>query len=448
MQKLFGTDGIRGHVGRKPFTTNGLNALGCALSRFFSHDHATSMPKSDDERPFLFAWDGRQSGDFILKNLAPHFLQAGFSVKTLGLLPTPGLSFMVQHVGAVGGIMISASHNPPTDNGLKIFSHTGHKLDGAEEARIAQLFEKQCTEARQATFPHSPLLAEEPPTPYVRSLVKEAAALNLQGVHLVIDAANGAGSHLACEVLKETGAHITPLACTPSGDNINVNCGATCPEGMQQRVKDVGATLGFALDGDGDRLIVCNHKGQLLDGDQLLAHLALDLKERGMLSPAVVVSTVLANTGLEVFLKQHGIALQRTDVGDRWLAEGMQETGAQLSAEPSGHFLFADEITGDGLKTALRLLHLLSRKEEKTLLSLFTPYQQAKCNIPTEKLKPGVTKNIRAVQEALKEQLPPNTRLVLRPSGTEPVLRLMLEAEKEESCKEALSQARSQLTKT
>lgn len=412
MEKLFGTDGIRGIFGQPPMTLPFLQDIARALATFFQPHFSKG--------PFFLAQDTRSSCPAISQHLHPILKASGAQVFSLGVCPTPGLIYMIRAHGACGGIMISASHNPAQYNGLKVFKSDGSKLNSQEQLTIQRSLQPQGT----------PSLPEDPPffhkalDAYKQNLLQKASALDLFKGRIIVDCANGALSFIAPEVLKKTNAHIIPIHHKPNGHNINEECGATHPKALMNEVLKHKADLGIAFDGDGDRLVMCT-KDHILDGDQILAHLASDFFKNESPGPKTVISTILANKALQIFLKKKGIKLHRTNVGDAHVMQSMQELNCPLGGEPSGHILFKEDgFAGDALFIALHLLKILSKNQEVQPQALFTPYAQVTKNIPIAQLKSSA---LQAINGIAKNCQSASQRVIIRPSGTEPVLRMMVE---------------------
>lgn len=450
--KLFGTDGIRGTFGTYPLDGKTLTYVTSALAAFF----VGQQKKETAFNPRVFvARDTRSSGMMIEHMLLQALAKAGLEAESLGVVPTP---FLVQKLCAeknLGGVMISASHNPASDNGFKIFRGCGVKIGQHEEALIESFVKERLGEAcgikkslgnqgsaPQCFFPENLQAVLETYQAFLEGIL---GTFSLKGKRLVVDCAHGAFSYLAPALLEAYGADVVTMAARPDGLNINEKCGAAHPKAFQALTPKVGADFGIAFDGDGDRVVLCDASGGLIDGDQILALLALAWKEKGLLPKKGVVSTVMANSALEVFLNKQKIGLYRSDVGDKALLEMMSQKKAPLGAEPSGHVIIAPFLpTGDGLLTALCVLKALHELPH-IHLPCFTPYPQQIESIRTDELKEGVRQNLDAFRHRL-THLFPHCLINLRFSGTEPLLRLMVEAPSKEEIQKVLEKARVLLT--
>ncbi|WP_019960996.1 phosphoglucosamine mutase [Woodsholea maritima] len=430
VKRYFGTDGIRGTTNKFPMTAEMAMRLGMAAATYF---------RKDDTRrhSVVIGKDTRLSGYMLESALMAGFTSAGMDVSLFGPLPTPAVAILTRSLRADMGVMITASHNPFQDNGIKLFGPDGQKLDDKAELEIEALMDGD----------HALSLAE--PTQVGRAKrIDDASArymeivkatfprqMRLSGLRIVIDCANGAAYHVAPAVLWELGAEVVPLNDEPNGFNINEDCGAVSPEGLAQEVVKYRADIGLALDGDADRLIVCDEKGQIIDGDQLIGVIASVWKREGRLKTNQVITTQMSNIALEQFLKTQDLEMVRTKVGDRYVVENMRKTGANVGGEQSGHIVLPDYgPTGDGLIAALQLLSVLikAKKPASEVLRVFTPSPQLLKNVRYQQgTDPLATQ---AVKDALKvgeEALGANGRLFVRKSGTEPVIRVMAEGEAE-----------------
>ena len=374
--------------------------------------------------------DTRLSGYMLESALVAGFTSIGINCRLLGPVPTAAVSYLTHSMRADFGVMISASHNPHQDNGIKLFGPDGAKLADKIELEISELMQGSIA------------LAEPDKLGRARRIINSAqrymevakatfdTSLSLGGLHLVVDCAHGAAYRTAPETLVELGADILPMGVAPDGLNINLECGATAPEGMARAVREAGADIGICLDGDADRLILADEKGWICDGDQILAALAIEMKENGRLK-GPVIGTVMSNLGLERFLADAGIDFQRAAVGDRYIAAQMRETGSQLGGEPSGHILLPELTrTGDGLIAALQVLAILARSGKKAseILSSFTPVPQKLVNLRDMDKAVLSHPDIKAEMQAVTDELGDEGRILLRPSGTEPLIRVMVEA--------------------
>lgn len=418
MGKLFGTDGIRGEAGT--FLTAQLaQALGHAAARVLAGPNGGS---------FVIARDTRASGPMLEAALGAGVLSAGTDVISCGVLPTPGVAFLCRHLGASAGAVISASHNPATDNGIKFFGGDGFKLTDDQEARIEDLV-------------GSPIAAEPQGMPreladagdlYVEHALAALEGRSLKGLRLVLDCSNGAAYRTSPEAFRRAGADPMVIHAAPDGLNINAGCGSQHLEGLIARVKQEGAHLGLAHDGDADRVIAVDEQGKVVDGDCIIAAVAIALKEQGKLAGNLVVSTVMANLGFRLTMVKEGIELVETPVGDRYVLEAMRTTGAVVGGEQSGHIIFSEYgTTGDGLVTGLRLAHRMVTTGQKLseLAAVVEKFPQVLLSVRVE--NPGRCDSSEALGSAVaraQERLGTSGRVLVRPSGTEPLVRVMVEA--------------------
>ncbi len=430
MRKLFGTDGIRGVANTYPMTTEIAMQVGRAI--------AFVVREEKRRRRIVIGKDTRQSCYMLENALAAGICSMGVDVLQVGPLPTPGIAFITTSMRADAGVVISASHNPFQDNGIKIFSSDGFKLPDAVEMEIEELIFSQkmsalCPVADEVGMARR---IDDACGRYIVFL-KYAFPKNrtLDGVHIVLDCANGATYKVAPHVFEELGAKVTALAVQPNGRNINDECGALYPQKMAAAVKELGADIGLALDGDGDRLIVCDEHGEIVDGDHIMAICANDLLKRHKLNKNTLVTTVMSNLGLEVAMKEMGGGMVRTAVGDRYVVEEMRRGGYSFGGEQSGHLVFLDEITtGDGILAALQLLAVMQKQEKplSELAKIMTSMPQVLKNVRTSrKLDVKTLPGLSAAVELLETELGERGRILIRPSGTEPLIRVMVEGEDE-----------------
>jgi len=422
-RKIFGTDGIRGTVGEDPLTAEFALRLASAAARVLAPDGGT----------VVIGKDTRVSGYMFESALEAGFVAAGMDVMLLGPLPTPGIAYLTRSLGADLGVVISASHNAYQDNGIKFFDRQGRKLSDAVERQIEEkLLEPAITKS-------SELLGRAQRIETARkqyqlfALSTVSADLRLDGMKIVIDCSNGAGYKVAPRVMAELGADVVPIGCSPNGRNINLDCGSTHLELLQATVKGVDADLGIALDGDGDRLMMVDHSGAVVDGDQLLYVLATARNQQGTLS-GPVVGTLMSNLGLEKALGERGIKFLRANVGDRYVLEMLQQNDGILGGEASGHLLCLDKTTtGDGLVSALQVLTVL-KESGSTLAELagqMPRFPQTLINVRVESQPNLEDDGIQAAVRSVESQLGERGRVVLRASGTEPLVRVMVEGEDE-----------------
>ena len=429
-RRLFGTDGVRGVANTEPMNSETALRLGRAVAHVFR--------RSPRRHKILIGKDTRVSGYMLETAMASGICSMGVDVLLVGPMPTPGIAFLTRSLRADAGVVISASHNPFQDNGIKFFASDGFKLPDAVEAEIEDLvFADSIDHLRPTASEIGKAFRIDDALGRYNVFAKNCFPrhLTLDGLRIVVDAANGAGYRVAPEVLEELGARVDTIACEPDGENINRDCGATHPEHLQAKVREVGADVGVALDGDADRCILVDEKGELVDGDQVLGIAARELKRGGQLAKDTVVATVMSNLGLEVALREMGIALRRTPVGDRYVVEEMVRGGFNLGGEQSGHVLFLDHnTTGDGLITALAILAIVAETKRplSELANVMTRYPQLLINVPIRERRdlsgePRVAAAVRDVERTLGDR----GRVLVRPSGTEALMRVMVEGERE-----------------
>jgi phosphoglucosamine mutase len=426
MARLFGTDGVRG-LANKDITSESALKLAQAAAIVLGE-----QARARGQKPIaVIGRDPRISGEFLAAAISAGLASSGVDVFDAGVIPTPATSFLTADLDADFGVMISASHNPAPDNGIKFFSRGGHKLDDAVEDAI---------EAALSAKPLTPIGAEighvkEFADAKQRYLVHLQGTLpnSLKGIKVVVDCANGAAADLAPKAFRDAGAEVVVIGNAPDGYNINLGCGSTHLSALQAAVVENGADVGIAHDGDADRTLAVDATGAIVDGDQIMAILAVAAKARGDLSRNTLVATVMSNLGLKIAMKQAGIEIIETKVGDRYVLEVIREGGYTLGGEQSGHLIFARyATTGDGILTGLQLLAQMSAtgKSLKELASAMTVYPQVLINVPqVDKTKVDSDSELQvAVQEAQAE-LGEQGRVLLRASGTEPLVRVMVEAQ-------------------
>ncbi|MES2120735.1 MAG: phosphoglucosamine mutase [Pseudomonadota bacterium] len=423
-RKFFGTDGIRGTTNTEPMTAQTALCVGMAAGAHFL--------RGDHRHRVVIGKDTRLSGYMMESAMVAGFTSVGMDVVLLGPMPTPAVAMLTRSMRADLGVMISASHNPFADNGIKLFGPDGYKLSDADEAAI---------EARLADRPKlakADLVGRARRIDDARGRYIQFAKdtfpehLRLDGLKVVIDCANGAAYHVAPEALWELGAEVIPLGVSPNGININDECGSTHPGLLQETVVSNGADIGLALDGDADRLLVVDEQGRLVDGDQLMALIALQLHKRGELKGEAVVATVMSNLGLERTLQGAGLALKRTQVGDRYVLEEMRRSGCNVGGEQSGHIILSDHATtGDGLVAGLQVLAALveANAPASTVLRQFEPLPQLLKNVRFNGGAPLEADSVRKRIAAAEAELEGRGRLVIRKSGTEPLIRVMAEGD-------------------
>ena len=428
-RRYFGTDGIRGLANRHPMTSEVALKVGMAAgtaSRAGSHRHRVVIGK-----------DTRLSGYMLEAALMSGFTSVGMDVFLLGPMPTPAVSMLTRSLRADLGVMLSASHNPSQDNGIKLFDPDGYKLSDDMERRIEDLIDADsktllvtADRIGRATRVES---AQERYIEFAkRTLPKH---LRLAGVRIVIDCANGAAYKVAPEALWELGAEVIKIGVEPNGHNINLNCGSTSPQALVDKVKEFRADIGIALDGDADRVVIVNEKGDIVDGDQLMAVIAESWHQSGRLAAGGIVATVMSNLGLERYMKSIGLSMTRTPVGDRYVTEHMRKHGFNVGGEQSGHIVLSDfTTTGDGLVSALQILACVvsTGKPVSEVCNRFNPLPQILRNVRYDSGRPLEDKRVVKAIEGARLKLGDGGRLVIRPSGTESVIRVMAEGDDEQ----------------
>lgn len=433
MRKYFGTDGIRGRVGEAPMTVDFTLRLASAAARVLA-------PQGGK---VFIGKDTRVSGYMFEAALEAGFVAAGVDVWLTGPIPTPGIACLIRHKGDAFGVVISASHNPYEDNGIKFFDRTGEKLDDAIEELIEQEIEREVL-TQPSTRLGKARRAEGILDEYIEFCAASVpGGLDLSGMKLVIDCANGAGFKVGPRLLAALGADVIPIGCSPNGRNINDGCGSTQPGLLQLTVPGVGAAAGIALDGDGDRLVMVDHLGRIVDGDQLLYIIARDRAARGAL-PGPVVGTVMSNLGLEMGLRELGIPFARAAVGDRYVLAQLKEQGGVIGGETSGHILCLDRTTtGDALVSALQVLDVMRRTGQglAQLAAGMPVYPQVLINVRVaQRFDPEQVPAVREAVAGVRNRLGDAGRVVLRASGTEPVIRVMVEAREQQAARAAAEQ--------
>ncbi|MGC9159232.1 MAG: phosphoglucosamine mutase [Terracidiphilus sp.] len=436
-RKLFGTDGIRAVAGEYPLDANTVFACGLALGH--SLRKAIAQPGAPVEPKVILGRDTRESSVWIAATLAAGLRQAGTQVHSAGVVTTPAVAFLARTHGYQAGVVISASHNPWRDNGIKLFGSDGYKLPDAVELAIEEEIFHHAANSVAPDPANLPAVEDRTAlqTDYIRFLLGCVPGLSLAGLHIIADCANGAAAAIAPELFRRLGGSATLLNIAPDGRNINQGCGALHPEYVAQEVKARGADLGLSFDGDADRCMLAGASGSVIDGDAILLVAGRDLKSRGLLSGDLVVATTMSNMGLEAALKRSGIRMLRAPVGDRYVLEEMQKQDAALGGEQSGHILLPHlATTGDGLLTALVVLDLIARtgKSIEELTADLKVFPQVIVNVKVREKKPldtipTVAHAIRAAEEELRDR----GRVVIRYSGTEALARVMIEAEDESS---------------
>jgi len=424
-RKFFGTDGIRGTTNSEPMTAETALRVGQAAGAHFL--------RGDHRHRVVIGKDTRLSGYMMESAMVAGFTSVGMDVVLLGPMPTPAVAMLTRSMRADLGVMISASHNPFADNGIKLFGPDGYKLSDEAEGAIEKRLGQGPRLAKSEMIGRARRI-DDARGRYVQ-FAKDTFPehLRLDGLKVVVDCANGAAYHVAPDALWELGAEVVPLGIGPDGLNINDRCGSTHPELMQETVVASGADIGLALDGDADRLLVSDEKGQLVDGDQLMALIALGLHGRGQLKGDAVVATVMSNLGLERKLGGAGLKLLRTKVGDRYVLEEMRAKGCNVGGEQSGHIILADHATtGDGLVAGLQVLAALveAKAPASALLRQFEPLPQLLKNVRFNGgAEPLEADSVRKRIAAAEAELEGKGRLVIRKSGTEPLIRVMAEGD-------------------
>jgi phosphoglucosamine mutase len=430
MARIFGTDGVRGLANIAPMSPEMAMALGRATVHVLA-------PSSSEVKPSLIVGcDTRLSSPMFEAALTAGICSAGADVLNVGVLPTAGVAYLVRHIGAIGGVVISASHNPYMDNGIKFFSATGTKLeDRLEEELEARIYSVDVGTPPTGEAIGRPSLYEDGAEHYIDFLKQIFHYETPMRLRIGLDCANGAASTVAPALFRQLGGKVSVWHAAPDGVNINKQCGAVYPAFLQQKVLEEKLDIGFAFDGDADRLIAIDHTGHILDGDYLLAVCAQALLEEDPASQRIIVSTVMANLGLEQALRQIGFELYRTPVGDKYVVEGMQQTGARLGGEQSGHIVFLNHhTTGDGLLTAVQLLNVIAARQLPlaTLAQILHKFPQILLNIKIrERRDPLDLPQVRQVVEEVENSLGHEGRVVVRLSGTESVARVMIEGPEE-----------------
>ncbi len=426
MGKLFGTDGIRGMANEYPITPEIAVAVGRAIASFFK--------KERDISNIIIGKDTRISGYMLEYALVSGICSMGVDAYLAGVLPTPGIAFLTSTTDAVAGVVISASHNPFYDNGIKIFKGDGFKLSDKEEEEIERLVLGDETISMSKVIHDTGNVykiddAEQSYCAFLKSAIAQDNPC--KGIKIVIDCSNGATYRVAPKLFADLGANVESIFINPDGKNINDNCGSQHPENLAKKVVEKRADIGFAFDGDGDRLIVIDEKGNVLTGDQILLICAMAMKQKGILKNNLVVSTVMSNTGLKLALKDMGVEHIATDVGDRYVVEKMISSRAVLGGEESGHMIFLDHhTTGDGLFAGIRLIEAV-KMESKPVSKLgksMTVFPQVLINVEV-KSKPDI-RSIPVIKEAIKSvetSLGKKGRVLVRYSGTQPLCRIMVE---------------------
>ncbi|MBL4537441.1 MAG: phosphoglucosamine mutase [Oceanicaulis sp.] len=426
MKQYFGTDGIRGRANQPPMTPEVALKLGRAIGSFVRQGERRHM--------VVIGKDTRLSGYMIEHAMVGGLTAAGMDVRLIGPCPTPAIGMLTRSMRADLGIMITASHNPYTDNGIKLFGPDGFKLADDSELEIERLIE-QDPDASSVDGEKIGKL-DHYKDAYGRYIEGAKASfpreLSLAGIKVVVDCANGGGYKTAPIALWELGADVHPIGVSPNGTNINRECGSTAPDAMIKAVRELGADIGIALDGDADRAILCDEKGHLIDGDQIIARIGKDQYDTGQLRGDGVVTTVMSNFGLERYLTSENLKLIRTQVGDRHVVEAMRSGGYNVGGEQSGHVVLLDHATtGDGLIAALQVLAscVRAQKPASEICHLFEPAPQVLINVRYQGASPLELESVQKAQADAEARLGNQGRLVLRKSGTEPLIRVMTQGD-------------------
>lgn len=436
MTKFFGTDGVRG-IANSELTPE----LAFKLGRFGGY----VLTKHANERPkVLIGRDTRISGQMLEGALVAGLLSIGAEAMRLGVITTPGVAYLTKALGAQAGVMISASHNPVEDNGIKFFGPDGFKLSDDEEAEIEELLNQDTDDLPRPVGKDLGIVSDyfEGSQKYLQFL-KQTVDEEFTGIHVALDCANGSTSSLATYLYADLDADVSTMGASPNGLNINDGVGSTHPEALAAFVQEKGANVGLAFDGDGDRLIAVDEKGQIIDGDQIMYICAKYLKQEGLLKKNTVVSTVMSNLGFHKGLEALGINSVQTAVGDRYVVEEMKANGFNLGGEQSGHIIFLDHnTTGDGLLTGLQLINIMkiANKPLSELAAEMKKYPQKLVNVKvTDKYHVLENEKIKSVIDEVEREMAGNGRVLVRPSGTEPLVRVMVEAQTAEDCSRFVS---------
>jgi len=441
--ELFGTDGVRGLAGEK---LNAFMVMKLAMSA------GIYFRKNAKTNKILVGKDTRRSGYMIENAIVSGLTAIGYNVIQIGPMPTPAIAFLTENMRCDAGIMITASHNPFYDNGIKFFDNNGSKLCAEGEREIEEIFNDM--DRIEESFAIKKDIGQSKRIDDVIGryivLIKNSFPkdLSLVGFRIVVDCANGASYHVAPTIFEELGAEVVPIGIEPNGFNINTNCGAMHPELLSKKVIETRADIGIALDGDADRIVIVDEKGEIVDGDKLIGALAVYLKSQNKLSKNSVVATLMSNQALEEYLKKHNIELKRSNVGDKNVLELMKKIGANFGGEQSGHIIFSDYAkTGDGLVSALQAIAYIVSSGKKTseAFNIFKLYPQLQSNIKISKKIP--IDKIEGIKELLKEIEAKNMRHLIRYSGTENLMRILLEGRDKRELKEMMKKCENFFTK-
>jgi phosphoglucosamine mutase len=438
MGRLFGTDGVRGRAGEYPLDVPTIRRLGAALAR--------ALGNGRDGVRFLAGRDTRESGPWIERELAAGVRGQGGTLVSAGVIPTPAIAFLTPRMGYTAGVVISASHNPFADNGIKVFSGSGEKFTEALEERVEAIMADQSwgqaevghDDATDVASGFSGVKVEQIDyrAEYLEHLLRILPSEHRQrGTPLAIDCANGATTTVARQLFERLGFDVRQVGCEPDGQNINLKCGSTAPDVLANTVVETGCHLGIAYDGDGDRAIFVDRGGRIIDGDAVMLLCAKQMKAEGRLKKNTVVATVMSNIGLEIALREAGIDIVRCPVGDKYVMDELLKRDLSLGGEQSGHVIFSDDLfTGDGLATSLHVLRTMAatRRELSDLAGELRTFPQVLLNVRvSRKVDLGTIPEVAAVMSDVERRLAGHGRLLIRYSGTEPLLRIMLEGRDE-----------------
>ncbi len=436
MRKLFGTDGIRGKANIPPMTPEVALKVGKAVAQVF-------MKKEPGEQHrIIIGKDTRLSGYMFENALSSGLLSMGADVIFVGPMPTPAIAHLSRSMQCAAGIMLSASHNPAEDNGIKIFSEKGLKLSDEVEQEIEEIMANDKTGNQAVTGEKigKAIRVEDAKGRYIEFLKNTINNNSLEGLKIVLDCANGSSYKIAPPVFSELGADVVPLHCSPNGMNINENCGATHPEVISESVEIHGGDIGFSFDGDGDRVILADERGNLVEGSKVIAIAALDLKEKGKLKNNTVVINKMANTAFLKFMDKQGIQVVQTPVGDRYVTEGITQAGASLGGEPNGHILFSKySTTDDGIIAALQIANILKQSDKRMseISKLYNLYPEILLNIKVKKRKQfSKMKKVTERIESAKKEINGDGKVFVRYSGTEKIARVLVEGKNEKRIKQ------------
>jgi phosphoglucosamine mutase len=425
MSKLFGTDGVRGKAGQYPLDAPTIRRLGAALVRALGHGEGKPLR-------FLAGRDTRESGSWIERELAHGMGSQGGTLTSAGIIPTPAIAYLTPRMGYTAGVVISASHNPFEDNGIKVFSGAGEKFTEALEQQVEAIIADTSWEVPAGdppTLEQIDYRAEY--TSHLKRILPDPGSV--RGMRIAIDCANGATTTVAPRLFEEFGFELHCIGCEPNGRNINLNCGSTHPEVLARVVTDGGYRVGIAFDGDGDRAILVDARGRVVDGDAVLLMCGKQMKAEGRLKGNGVVATVMSNIGLEIALREAQIEMVRCPVGDKYVMEEMIQRNLSLGGEQSGHVIFSEYLfTGDGLATSLNVLRTMvaTGRELADLADQLTTYPQVLLNVRvSRKVDLKTVPEVAKVMSSVESRLAGNGRLLVRYSGTEPLLRVMLEGQ-------------------